>query len=94
MRACFVGQREYFEQCSLLTPAGGVEPFFVDHRGGSDPAPVRVALESVRPDVVLVFRPETLPAGFLREAVVLDHPLGLCDIVECAGCAAIHRAVE
>ena len=66
MKACFVGQREYFEQCSLLTPAGGVEPFFVDHRGGSDPAPVRVALESVRPDVVLVFRPETLPAGFLR----------------------------
>jgi len=42
VRACFVGQREYFEQCSLLTPAGGVEPFFVDHRGGSDPAPVRV----------------------------------------------------
>jgi hypothetical protein len=66
VKACFVGQREYFEQCSLLTPAGGVEPFFVDHRGGADPAPVRVALEEIRPDVVLVFRPETLPAGFLR----------------------------
>ena len=66
MRACFVGQREYFEQCSLRVPAGGVEPFFVDHRGGADPSPVRVALEEIRPDVVLVFRPETLPAGFLR----------------------------
>jgi hypothetical protein len=66
VKACFVGQREYFEQCSLLTPAGDVEPFFVDHRGGADPSPVRVALEEIRPDVVLVFRPETLPAGFLR----------------------------
>jgi hypothetical protein len=66
VRACFVGQREYFEQCSMLSRAGGVEPFFVDHRGGADPAPVRVALEEIRPDVVMVFRPETLPAGFLR----------------------------
>ena len=66
MKACFVGQREYFEQCALLEPASGVEPFFVDHRGGADPLPVRVALDEIRPDVVLVFRPETLPAGFLR----------------------------
>jgi hypothetical protein len=66
VKACFVGQREYFEQCSLLSPAGGVEPFFVDHRGGADPSPVRVALDEIRPDVVLVFRPETLPLGFLR----------------------------
>jgi hypothetical protein len=73
VRACFVGQREYFEQCSLLEPAGGVEPFFVDHRGGSDPSPVRVALDSIGPDVVVVFRPETLPPGFLRgvEALTL-----------------------
>jgi hypothetical protein len=73
VKACFVGQREYFEQCSLLSPAGGVEPFFVDHRGGSDPAPVRAALDSIRPDVVVVFRPETLPPGFLRgvEALTL-----------------------
>jgi hypothetical protein len=66
VKACFVGQREYFEQCSLLSPAGGVVPFFVDHRGGADPSPVRVALDEIRPDVVLVFRPETVPAGFLR----------------------------
>jgi hypothetical protein len=71
VKACFVGQREYFEQCSLLKPAGGVEPFFVDHRGGADPAPVRVALDEIRPDVVLVFRPETLPAGFLRGVAAL-----------------------
>jgi hypothetical protein len=73
VKACFVGQREYFEQCSLLEPAGGVEPFFVDHRGGSDPSPVRVALDSIGPDVVVVFRPETLPPGFLRgvEALTL-----------------------
>src|SRR4051794_5326594 len=50
----------------MLEPAAGVEPFFVDHRGGADPSPVRVALDEIRPDVVLVFRPETLPAGFLR----------------------------
>jgi hypothetical protein len=71
VKACFVGQREYFEQCALLEPAGGVEPFFVDHRGGSDPSPVRVAIDSVRSDVVVVFRPETLPAGFLRDVDAL-----------------------
>jgi hypothetical protein len=73
VKACFVGQRAYFEQCSLLEPAGGVEPFFVDHRGGADPSPVRVALDSIGPDVVVVFRPETLPPGFLRgvEALTL-----------------------
>jgi hypothetical protein len=45
----------------------------VDHRGGSDPSPVRVALDSIGPDVVVVFRPETLPPGFLRgvEALTL-----------------------
>jgi hypothetical protein len=66
VKACFVGQREYFEQCSLLSPAGGIQPSFVDHRGGADPAAVRVALDEIRPDVILVFRPETLPAGFLH----------------------------
>jgi hypothetical protein len=66
VKACFVGQREYFEQCSMLERAAGVVPFFVDHRGGADPSPVRVALDEIRPDVVVVFRPETLPAGFLR----------------------------
>src|SRR5439155_26352849 len=60
-------------RCSLLARAGGVEPVFVDHRGGADPTPVRAALDSIQPDVVLVFRPETLPAGFLRgvEALTL-----------------------
>jgi hypothetical protein len=71
VKACFVGQREYFEQCSLLAPAGGVEPFFIDHRGGADPAPVRVALDEIGPDIVVVFRPETLPAGFLRGVAAL-----------------------
>lgn len=66
MKACFVGQRETYEQCSLLEPAGGVEPFFVDHREGSDGSPVRVALNEIAPDVVVVFRPEALPAGCLR----------------------------
>jgi DnaJ-class molecular chaperone len=35
--------------------------------------------------------PRSLPAGFLREGVVLDHPLGLCDLVECVGCAGTGR---
>jgi hypothetical protein len=73
VKVAFVGQREYFEQCALLEPAGGVEPTFIDHRGGADAAPVRVALDELRPDVVLVFRPETLPHRFLHgvEALTL-----------------------
>jgi len=43
--------------------AGGVEPTFIDYRGGDELDPVLEALRRVAPHVVVVFRPEMLPAG-------------------------------
>ena len=62
-RLAFVGQREYFAYCSLEHPAGGVEPAFFDFRPDAPVAPLLTALEAFAPDVVLVFRPEIVPAG-------------------------------
>jgi hypothetical protein len=62
-RLAFVGQREYFAYCALEQPAGGVEPAFFDHRSTAPIEPLRRALEAFAPDVVLVFRPELIPAG-------------------------------
>jgi hypothetical protein len=62
-RLAFVGQREYFEYCSLEEPAGGVVPAFFDFRPDAPLDPLRAALEAFAPDVVLVFRPEIAPAG-------------------------------
>ena len=64
-RLAFVGQREYFEQCSLERPAEGVEPTFVDHKPGGPVAPLIGALDALAPDVVVVFRAELMPAGVL-----------------------------
>ena len=64
-RVAFVGQRTYFEACALHAPAGGLEPAFVEHRGGSDPAPMLDRLRALDPDVVVVFRPEIIPPGAL-----------------------------
>jgi hypothetical protein len=63
VRAAFVGQRTYFEACSMTAPAHGVQPLFVDFRGGAETAPMLDALESFDPHVVVAFRPENLPPG-------------------------------
>jgi hypothetical protein len=63
MRLAFVGQATYFHYCALEEPAGGVEPRFFDFRAGADPDPLSRALREYDPDVVLVFRPEIIPAG-------------------------------
>ena len=63
MRVCFVGTRLYFEACALGTPVAGIDPHFVDHRGGNDPGPMLASLRALDPDVVVVFRPEIVPPG-------------------------------
>ena len=55
MRVVFVGQRQYFTSC---VPPGAC---FVDHRGGVDPGPMLAKVRALRPDVVVVFRPEIVP---------------------------------
>ena len=66
-RVCFVGQREYFEACALSAPAGGLEPVFVDHRGGVDPSTMLARVRAAAPGVVVVFRPEIVPPGAFEE---------------------------
>jgi hypothetical protein len=58
----FVGQGVYFRQCALEGPAGDLEPVFLDFRAGARPEPLLARLEQIDPDVVLVFRPEIIPA--------------------------------
>jgi hypothetical protein len=61
----FVGQEAYFRQCSLSVSAGGLEPTFVDFREEAPPGPLLASLARFDPDVVVVFRPEIIPAGLL-----------------------------
>jgi hypothetical protein len=63
MRLAFVAQATYFHYCALEEPAAGVEPRFFDLGAGADAEPLRASLRAFAPDVVLVFRPEIIPAG-------------------------------
>lgn len=63
MRLAIVGQATYFHYCALQEPAGGVEPRFIDFKAGADEGALLGALEEFDPDVVVVFRPEIIPAG-------------------------------
>jgi hypothetical protein len=63
----FVGQATYFAACALHAPAGGIEPRFVDYRGGENVGEVDAALRVFRPHVIVAFRPELLPARLLAD---------------------------
>ena len=63
VRVAFVGQRTYFEACSMAAPAAGVQPRFIDFRGGTETAPMLEQLQRFAPHAVVVFRPEIVPAG-------------------------------
>lgn len=80
LRFAQVGQSTYFEACALGNELDEIETTFLEFRAGSDPSPVRDALERFAPHVVLVYRPEIVPAGFfagLHSATVgfLTEPL-------------------
>jgi hypothetical protein len=79
-RLAFVGQGTFFEACSLGPGDHGFATTFVEFRGGAEPGPLREALDAFDPDVVVVFRPEIIPAGLfggLRARTVgfLTEPL-------------------
>jgi hypothetical protein len=65
VRVAFVGQRTYFEACSLAAPSAGLVPAFIDFRGGVEVDALRDALRRFRPHVIVAFRPEMLPPGAL-----------------------------
>lgn len=61
----FVGQSTYFEACALSESTAVIEPSFIDFRSGDDPKSLTHALEQIRPDVVIAFKPEAIPQGAL-----------------------------
>jgi Glycosyl transferases group 1 len=67
LRVAFVGQSVYFRQCALERPAEGVEPGFLDFRAGAPAEPLMAELAERDPDIVLVFRPEIIPAGLFQQ---------------------------
>lgn len=71
----FVGQRTYFELCSQVEPSAVLEPSFIDYREGADAGALSRELHSIEPDVVVVFRPEILPAGTMAgtDALTLGY---------------------
>lgn len=75
LRVAFVGQGVYFRLCALEAPTDGLAPAYVDFRAGASPARLLAQLAAIDPDVVLVFRPEIVPAGLLDglRAVTLGY---------------------
>lgn len=65
LRVAFVGQRTYFEASVMDGPAAGVVPRFFDFRDGAEIGAVLDGLAQFAPHAVVVFRPESLPAGAL-----------------------------
>ncbi|HTA32102.1 MAG TPA: hypothetical protein VK721_01635 [Solirubrobacteraceae bacterium] len=66
LRVAFIGQGVYFRQCALEQTVAGVEPVFIDFRAGAPAEPLAASLRELDPDVVLVFRPEIIPAGLFE----------------------------
>ena len=63
LRLAFVGQRTFFEVCALGDEQPDIETQFLDFRKHGDAGALRRQLDDLRPDVVVVFRPEVVPAG-------------------------------
>jgi hypothetical protein len=87
MRLAFVGQSTFFRACAHDEHTERLETAFIEFRQGRDPARLRAALDDFRPDAVVVFRPEIVPAGtladlpaailgFLTEPIVRDRGEG------------------
>jgi hypothetical protein len=63
LRLAFVGQRTFFEACALDGRRRGLDAAFFEFRNGGDADELMASLRAFRPHVVLVFRPEIIPAA-------------------------------
>lgn len=67
IKIAFVGQRTYFESASLSTQTNLIEPYFLDFRSGTDSSSLLARLFQLKPDVMIVFRPEIYPNSIFSE---------------------------
>jgi hypothetical protein len=84
IRLAFVGQSTFFEACALDEHSGRTATTFIEFRAGGDAEAMLARVRAFAPHVVLVFRPEILPAGVfagLRVPVVgfLTEPIPRTD---------------
>src|ERR671916_815180 len=63
VRLAFVGQRTFFEVCALGDERPDIATRFHEFRRHGDANALRRDLDAFGPDVVVVFRPEIIPAG-------------------------------
>src|SRR3712207_3992168 len=63
LRLAFVGQRTFFEVCALGDERPGFATRFIEFRRHGDADALRRDLDAFAPHVVVVFRPEIVPAG-------------------------------
>src|SRR4051794_18381466 len=63
LRLAFVGQRTFFEACSLADGHTRLRTAFFEFRKGADADHLMTELGAFAPHVVIVFRPEIIPAG-------------------------------
>jgi hypothetical protein len=67
LRLAFVGQGTFFEACVLEDGRRDLTTAFFEFRKNGDAAGLLGHLRDWAPDVVIVFRPEIVPAGLLDE---------------------------
>lgn len=80
LRVAFVGQSTYFRATSLDERSSRIHTRYIEFREGRDPDGLMAALRDHDPHVVVVYRPELIPAGLfhgMRAATVgfLTEPL-------------------
>lgn len=68
LRLTFVGQSTFFQATSLDERSDRIHTSFVEFRHGRDPAELEAGLREHDPHVVVVFRPELIPAGMFHGA--------------------------
>src|SRR4051812_15141583 len=66
LRIAFVGQSTYFRATSLDEQSERVRTAYIEFREGRDPDDLMAALRDHDPHVVIVFRPELIPAGLFH----------------------------
>jgi hypothetical protein len=71
LRVAFVGQSTFFRACALEGEVEGLSCSWVEYRSGGDTTALLGALAAIEPHVVVLFRPEILPAGAFAELPAL-----------------------